>query len=204
MKNIHIVFGFKVACFLTNINARIPILPFLLLLFVYLLHLCIFEGKFHCFYLVFFVLFHVLGIIGLDFELIRNHELIQCLEFNLFLLLVWVGHGPKAMKLDHFLWIVFFIFDQITFFKHFLNDTWVELTVSRKYWFTMCSFVKERAIGFFQNFQEVSRQLLNFVSSVPLDFCSLLFDIYFLYDCVFPFPIFLDETFGQFSDILTS
>lgn len=167
--------------FLPCAGARVPVFPLLLLFFVYLLYLCVFESKLHSFYLIFFILFHILRVIRLDLELIGNNKLIQSLKFDFFCFFIGIRHGPEPMKLDHFLRVIFFVFYHVSFFNYFFNNTWIELTVSRKYGFAVCSFFKQRAVRLFQYFQKIGCKFNDFVGSISFYFCCLLFHIHLLY-----------------------
>ena len=140
LKYHHIVFVPKIPWFLTTC---VPILPLLLFLLVYLLHLSIFMSEFQCLNLVLFVLFYIFRIIRHYLQLIRNFELLIRVNFLLFLLfLIWIAHRPQSMKFNYFLSTISLIPHLISLFQHFFNNTWIKFSICWVNSFAMSSLLK--------------------------------------------------------------
>jgi hypothetical protein len=109
----------------------IPTFPFLLFLFVYLLHLCILICKLKSLYFCLFAFFNIFRIVWQYLQLLRDFQLFHLGNINLLDFLIMVLHWTKSMQLNNFLAVIFFVFDMVAFFVNLLYCTRIELSIAR-------------------------------------------------------------------------
>ena len=76
-----------------------------------LFHLSVLVGKFQSLDLVLLAFLDVFRVVWHDLEPLWDFELFIWIDFNLLVLLVWVGHRSQLVQFHQFLGIVLFVFD---------------------------------------------------------------------------------------------